>query len=371
MTRGWSLAYFTAAAVLLAVAYSVAPHVFEPAWAWGQMPQTPISVPPIRVGVNLVSTPVVVQDVTDSLVVDLTQSDFRLFDNGIQQTLEAVEIGGAPVAAVIVVETSSRIAALLPAICRTGLLFTQNVIGETGEAAVIGYSDKVDTLVSFTQDHDVVESAFANLQPHGSDAYLYDALQQAVRSLRNLPPPHRRVIITVAEAIDTGSEEKPSVVVREAQNADITIYSIGLSTTAAEARGPQKQAAPLPVTPPGTFSLPPLPGLVNGSTVQQLQHGNMDLGALFRHTWSFLSSQPAVEAAAAATGGLYQSTLSNDSIERAIGRIADELHSQYTLSYLPHTKNSKSGFHQIKVTVGQPDLFKVRSRPGYYARLPQ
>jgi VWFA-related protein len=97
----------------------------------------------IRAYVSLVSTPVVVRNAKGELVTDLTQKDFRVFDNGVQQTLEAFEIGGAPLSVVIVVENSARIGALLPALRRTGSLFTQTVLGEDGEAAVIGYNNDV------------------------------------------------------------------------------------------------------------------------------------------------------------------------------------------------------------------------------------
>jgi hypothetical protein len=68
----------------------------------------------IRSYVNFVSTPVVVRNAKGELVTDLTQKDFRVFDNGIQQTLAAFEMGGAPLALVIVVENSSRIEACYP-----------------------------------------------------------------------------------------------------------------------------------------------------------------------------------------------------------------------------------------------------------------
>ncbi len=138
------------------------------------------------------------------------------------------------------VETSSRIAALLPAIRRTGILFTQTVLGPDGDATVIGYNDEVDKLIGFTSDHDAVEKTFSDLQPGGSGTRLYDALEQAVGALRNRPESRRRVIITLAEAVDSGSEEKLGQVLREAQLANITIYSVGLSSTAAAARGDSK-----------------------------------------------------------------------------------------------------------------------------------
>ena len=84
--------------------------------------------PPIRVQVQVVSTPVVVHDSRGALVVDLDNNDFRIYDNGLEQSVEQFEMGGAPLSVAFVVETSSRIEALLPAMRRTGILFTQTVM---------------------------------------------------------------------------------------------------------------------------------------------------------------------------------------------------------------------------------------------------
>jgi VWFA-related protein len=275
-----------------------------------------------------------------------------------------------PLSIALVIEKSARIDALLPLIRRTGVLLTHSVIGEAGEAAVFAYSDHVDQVLEFTQDHDLIERALEDLQSDYAEARLYDALGAAVHSLRSRPRFRRRVIIALCEAIDAGSKQKLSSVVKEAQVNDITIYSVGLSTLLAEIRGPQKHVAPLSVVPPGTQDLPPLPGIPDTPTVRGLRAGSADVGALFRHAWSAVSSQPSLAVAVAATGGLHQSTFQQGSIEQAIDRIGDELHSPYILSYLP-TKTLKKGFRQIKVAViGQPNIFKVRARPGYYAGLP-
>ena len=174
------------------------------------------------------------------MILDLDKKDFRIFDNGVEQRVEDFEMGGAPISMAIVVETSSRIQALLPAIRRTGILFTQTVLGEGGDATVIGYNDEVDKLLDFTSDEDAIEGAIKNLQQGTSGAKLYDALAEAVAVLRNRPASRRRVIVTLAEAVDTGSEDKLGQVLRDAQLANITIYSVGLSSTAAQVRGPRK-----------------------------------------------------------------------------------------------------------------------------------
>jgi VWFA-related protein len=180
------------------------------------------------------------------------------------------------------------------------------------------------------------------------------------------------VIITVAEAVDSGSEEKLGQVLRDAQLANITIYSVGLSTTAAEARGPQKSGAPPSATPPGTFGLPPIPGTPQTPTTEAQRSGNMDIMALavwvVQHAEAAVKERP-LEVATAATGGLYQSTVKEASIEKAIDEIGGELHAQYTLSYRP-TGTDPLGYHEIRVQVATRRPLTVRSRPGYYLSSP-
>jgi VWFA-related protein len=333
----------------------------------GQAAQRALDQASIRVKVKLVDAPVVVSDSNGELVLNLSKSNFRVYDNGVKQTIESFDIGNAPLSMVIVVETSSRVEALLPALRRTGILLTQSVLGADGEAALIGYNNEVDRLLNFTSDDDAIEKAVGNIQMGTSGTHLYDALSQAVALLRARSASRRRVIVVLAEDADSGSEEKLAQVIGDAQLADITIYSVGLSSTAAEVRGPHVQAAPLSATPPGIFALPPTPGTVRTPTTEALRGGNMDLGWLgvwvVKRASAPLRDQP-IETAAAATGGLYQSTFRDSAIGSAIDKIGGELHAEYTLSYRPIGPEA-GGYHEIRVDVDRGGL-TIRSRPGYY-----
>ena len=335
---------------------------------FGQTVQRPTDQASIRVKVKVVDAPVVVTDSQGELVLSLTKGNFRVYDNGIKQTIESIDIGNAPLSVAIVVETSSRVQALLPAVRRTGILFTQSVLGADGEAALIGYNDEVDRLLDFTSDDDAIEKAVGNIQMGSSGAHLYDALSQAVVLLGARSPLRRHVIVVLAEDADTGSEEKLGQIIREAQFANITIYSVGLSSTAAEVRGPQEQAASPPATPPGIFALSPMPGTPLTPTTEALRAGNMNLAApavwAVKHASAPLRDHP-IEIAAAATGGLYQSTFRDSSIEPAIDKIGGELHAQYVLGYRL-TGTEAGGYHEIRVEVLDRRGLTTRSRPGYY-----
>jgi len=324
----------------------------------------------IRVRVELVNAPVVVRNPKGEYILDLSLKNFRVFDNGVEQELSSFEAGGAPISAVIVIENSSRILGLLPLIRPTGILFTNTILGETGEAAVFGYNDRVDELLDFTSDHDAIEKTVSTIQAGTSGACLYDALSEAANVLRNRQASRRKVIITLAESTDTDCEVKLGQVLRQFQLENITVYSVGLSLTAAEWHGPEKQAAAPLATAPGTFGLPPFPGSTQTPSVVQQYSGNMNLTpfaswALWGLKHATGTARDPLKMAAAMTGGLYQSSFDNNSIEVAIEQIAAELSAQYTLSY-DLTRTVTGGYHKIKVEVVDRPGLKARSRPGYY-----
>lgn len=389
MVRTSKLATFLAASLavaLLLVAAAQPGFAQAPPGPLPPKPGAPIQQPPpqpkqarpggqapqIRVRVSLVNTPVTVRDAKGEMVLDLAASDFSVFDNGVEQRIDHFDLGGDPLSLVLAFETSSRVEALLPAVRKSGILFGQAVLGQTGEAAVIGFHDSIETLLPFTKDAESIEKSIEKLRLGTSGARLYDALSLAVGMLRNRPADRRRVILVVSEAVDTGSEDKLGAVLREAQLANITIYTVGLSTTAAALRNPPKQTLPPSATPPGTFGLPPTPGIPQTPTTEAQRHGNIDILGLA--IWLIQRAQnglqeTSLEVAAIATGGMNISTFRDRSIEQAIDAIGGELHAQYSLTYTPQGTNP-TGYHEIKVQVSRAGL-NVRARPGYYLAPPE
>jgi VWFA-related protein len=360
---------------------------------WGQGPAGPIEPRPgmplqpppetqakVKVQVALVDTPVTVRDERGSMVHDLKATDFQITDNGVMQKIKHFDLGGDPISLAILIETSSRIAPLLPQIRKTGSLFTQAVMGEGGEAAVVGFNDSVDKLQDFTTNRDLIENTITHIGNGTSGSKLYDAMAVGVEMLTGRPqaaaemPVRRRVLMILSEATDFGSGTKLGEVLRQAQIANVTIYSVGLSTTRAELQAKPKDTRPQ-ITPPGTFPLPPQRGVPQTPTSEENRYGNIDLLALavwaVQHAESQVNDH-ALEVAATATGGAHRSTFKDRSIENAIDEIGGELHSQYTISYTP-TDTDASGYHEIKVAVVGHDLrnLKVRARPGYFLAPPQ
>jgi VWFA-related protein len=355
----------------------------------GQSPEGPIAprpgvqvqqAPPqakLVVRVSLVNTPVTVRDAKGEMVANLETKDFRITDNGVEQKISHFDLGGDPISLAVLLETSSRIDPLLPELRKPGILLTQTVMGPTGEAAIVGFNDSVDKLEEFTTNADQIEKTVSRLQTGTSGSKLYDAMAVGVEMLSGRPqasparPGHRRVMLILSEAADVGSETRLGEVLRQAQLSNVTIYSVGLSTTRAELQSKPKDTRPQ-VTPPGTFGLPPQPGTPQTPDTEAARYGSGNLLALavwaVQHVKDKISDH-ALEVAATATGGAHLATFKDRSIEKAIDEVGGELHAQYSLSYTP-TGTNELGYHEIKVQV-IPSGLKVRARPGYYVAPPE
>ena len=337
---------------------------------------------PIRIRSVLVNTPVTVRNEKGEMVHNLEESDFRITDNGALQKITHFNLGGDPISLVVVVETSSRIDPLLPQIRKSGILISQTVTGPTGEGAVVGFDDRVSTLLDFTSSGDLMDKAMSGLPEGTPGTKLFDAMSKAVEMLSARPEVsetelgHRRVMLVIAEAHDSGSEEKLGDVLRRAQLANVTIYAVGISSMKADLKRKPGEKRPTRATPEGTFGTPPPPGTIQTPTTDD----NLNAQApslLALAVWAVSHAKDQVtsrqlEIAAAATGGLHVSTWKDRTLEKVIDEMGGELHSQYTLTYTPGGTNT-DGYHEIGVTVSKEKErgLKVRARPGYYLGAPE
>jgi len=352
----------------------------------GQAPEGPIEpqqgmaiqlAPKIKVQTVLVNTPVTVRDAKGEMVHNLEVTDFRVTDNGVEQKISHFDLGSEPLSIAMVLETSSRISAILPEIRRTGTLVTQTVMGPSGEGAIIGFNDSVEKLQEFTSNADEIEAKITRLQEGTSGAKLYDAMAAGVEMLSKRPgatatqPGRRRVMLIVAEAGDVGSEARLGEVLRRAQLENVTIYSVGISATRAALAKTPEYKRPIQPTPEGTFGEPPAPGTVQTPTTEDNRYGGVDLLGLA--VWAVMHAKDQItenglQIATTATGGAHLATWKDRSIEKAIDEVGGELHSQYMLTYTPVGADG-NGYHEIKVNVDRKEL-KVRARPGYYLGAP-
>jgi VWFA-related protein len=315
----------------------------------------------IKVRVSEVIVPVTVLNSKGEMIFDLKKDNFHIYDNGVEQIIEQFDIGGDRLAVALVMETSSHIQMISPAIRGMGSVFTETVMALEGRAAVITYDSTVEVRQPFTEDHDAVELAFRKVEFKAPGMRLYDAMSTAVGLLRMEPPSFRRVMLIIGESQDQSSDSKLGLILREVHLANISIYAVGPSSTAADLRygTDGSTTVPLPKSLPPTHPAAPPRNHMGQPYFDVLTPA---VWLLTRGTNEIKNHQ--LEVAAASTGGVHYRVLSDRSIESAIDKIGGEIHAQYILSYTPSVEGPP-GFHKINVTVGRPKV-AVRTRPGYF-----
>ena len=315
---------------------------------------------------NLVTAPVTVLGPDNRFVAGLEKANFRVFDNDQEQEIAGFDISFLPISLVLCIESSGRIEGLLSQIQKTGNLYTHLVLGEQGEAAVISFDSRVEVRQDFTRDTDKIVDAVKKIRV-GSDATrMSDAVWRAIRMLRTRPENHRKVIVIISETRDNGSETSLGEAMRDAQLADIIIYGIRLSTLKGKVTQPAQPKRD--VFPPGVAARPTLPGVVSTPTSQAQSHVEVVntiplIIEAVRGVKNLIFSDP-LQMLTEGTGGKMLAPVTESGLEESVGKIGEELHSQYLLSYRPNNLQV-GGFHRIRVEVAFDGL-KVRTRPGYW-----
>jgi len=317
--------------------------------------------------VNVVHAPVTVLGPDDRYVDGLEKQHFRVFDNNKEQEIVGFDVSFLPISMVLCVESSARVEALLPQIKKTAILYSELLVGEQGEAAVIQFDHRVEVLQEFTKDSDQFKAALQKIRV-GSDATrMADAAWRAIRLLRSRPDGNRKVIVMVSESRENGSETDLSESLRDAQLNNILIYSIQLSTVKARVlRTPEARRDPFP---PGVSARPTAPGTISTPTTQAQSRVQVTPNVIpmvieaVRGVKNLLFNDP-LQLLTEGTGGRRVLSLTQGGMEEAISRIGEELRSQYLLTYRPNNLQ-QGGFHEIRVDM-TIDGVKVRTRPGYW-----
>lgn len=349
-----------AVALMLAGAFC-----FAPWYAYSQQPEAEMPRrSDIVVGVNVVIAPTTVIDKrTGQLVSGLQIPDFRLYDNDQVQRINA-DIGTQPISLVVAIQANNIMDSMLPKIQKIGSMLGSLVLGENGEAALVKFDSKAETVQEFTSDSGAISESLQKIKAGRSSSALVDAVTYSVRLLKNRPQDRRRIILLISERRDNGSEGRLRDALDSAQLANVVVYSVDISRFLANAEHKAEPPRPNPI--PTTANPMPPGAAVTPTTVDiQRNAGNVIplITEVFKSVKGKFSGNP-VDILTAYTGGREFAFARQRGLEQAISAIGEEVHSQYLLSYSPSNLKD-GGFHSIRVEVLRPN-YEVRTRTGYW-----
>ncbi len=335
-----------------------------------QPPQQPASQeqpgadvrPTFVTSTRFVIAPVTVTDRNGEVVDNLNTTDFQLFDNKKLQKITEDQ-ASHPISLVVAIEAGSEVEKIIPQVSKIGTLLSNLLVGDSGEAAVLSFDHRIQTLTDFTSDPDMINAAMKKLKPGSTTFRLNDAAREGIRMLARRPSTRKRILLLIGENRDYGSELHPRDVLTAAEFANVVVYSVNMSHLVASMTSQAQPPRPNPI--PAEARHMPDGSIGTPTTDSQNNMGDWTpaLKEVFIAAKSIFIPNP-LEVYTKYTGGREFGFMTQKTLERAIADIGQELHGEYLLTYSPNDQE-EAGFHEIEVRVLKPG-YKVRTRSGYW-----
>jgi Ca-activated chloride channel family protein len=275
-----------------------------------------------------------VTDRDGRLVTGLSQSDFEIRDDGKPQPIVQFDNSPQPIRLVLMLDVSGSMAGNLP-LLRTASEQLVRRLRPNDVARVGSFGAHVVISPQFTRDIPELLSAIPRDIPEDAPTPLWQALNEAMNTFGD-EDDQRRVVLVLSDGKDTGYfdlRHRPSSqadVIDRARDEDVMIYAVGMRS---RPRQRPMQRGPI------------IPGQMPAMMLEDLP-------------------DPGLAKVAEETGGGYIEIKGGENMGEAFAEVADELHSQYLIGFVPPKRDGK--VHKVDVRVAAKGE-KARGRRSYVA----
>jgi len=260
---------------------------------------------PLKVDVTLVNVVMTVQDAEGRFVTDLKESDFKIYEDGVEQKAAVFEKEDVGSAVGLLLDNSLSMVDVLP-VMKTGILDFADHTKSFQELFVMTFGTRVRTIHDVRQPLPQLQNTLKTLGVQGTSV-LFDALVEGLRKVGEREP-QRKALLIFTDGIDTASKAGFKDVLIEAQKAGALLYF-------------------LPI----------------GSRV--------------------LIDEHTIDSLAKESGGRVIYLRKDQPIRPAMESIRQELARQY---YIGYYASRRPGFHSIRVEIPGRDV-RIRAKTGYYS----
>jgi Ca-activated chloride channel family protein len=265
-------------------------------------------------GTSIVPVLTTVTDNQGRLVPNLEQEDFTVLDNGKPQPITLFQNETQPFTVVVMLDFSFSMTTHLDLLKAATEQFILRMLPQD-KGQVGAFSDKIQFSGEFTNDRDDLVAALKDLQ-FGNPTRLYDAIDASMDELKDVEG--RKIVLVFTDGDDTASRRGMGDVLDKAKMTETMIYAIGLES-----------------------EFPIAPG--------RMQRTRPDRG---------------LRKLADETGGGYFELKKTTELAPTFTRVAQELHSLYTIGFAPTLLDNKE--HKLEVRMKQPGQ-TGRARKSYIA----
>lgn len=320
----------------------------------------------IKMDTALVSIPVSVIDRDGKFVPFLTRRDFRLYEDGVEQRIEAFDSVETPFHVALALDTSNSTMFKMEEIQAAALAFTRQ-LRRDDQVMVVSFDSRVRIHCDFTTDQDVMRDAIYETRTGGSTK-LYEAVDKVVDRFEQIQG--RKAIVLFTDGVDTSSRRANyQNTIEKVEESGALVYPIKYDTEM-DQRGGVYSPNPNPWPWPSPSPYPrgrrrwPFNPFVTLQFPQWPQGRTPSVGGTssgeYRRAARYLQ-----ELADRSGGRLYDADTTYN-LSQAFSMIAEELRHQYALSYYPTNSKKDGTYRRVKVRVEKPEMI-VRAREGYRA----
>jgi Ca-activated chloride channel family protein len=267
----------------------------------------------LKIESNLVILNASITDNKGKPILGLKQNEFRVFEDGEEQTLDFFESEETPFAAVILIDTSGSMETRVSLAMSAAINFLDGLRPDDN-VAIYNFDSKVSMVQDFSNSRDISHSIF-DLKANGWTV-LNDAIFMAAEQLSKRPE-KRRAIIVLSDGEDSKSKRSDSMALKAALDADATIYTVDMSDLEGN---PSKR----------------------------------------------LPNQRVLKNFSEKSGGIFIKTPGGTELRDAFKNIVFELGTLYTIGYQPLNTKKDGKWRKIELRVKRPNL-NIRTRKGYNA----
>lgn len=305
----------------------------------------------IQVNVPLVQVPVMVTTRDGQFISSLKKDNFKIFEDGVQQSISNFNVSEAPITAVLLVEYAATNYSFMIEALQASYTFVQS-LKKDDWVAVEYYDMKPQILVDFTQDKGALLGALNQLRiPGFSETNLFDALYDTLDRLDRIEG--HKYIILVSTGFDSFSKLNLDQITKKIRTTkDVTIFPISIGWTLRE-----------------WCEVNHCTGMTRGMGIPVNQ---MD----------YLQADNEMQTYARLTGGRFYQPRFQAEYPEIFHDIAGDIRNQYQIAYHPTNQKLDGSYRKLKVEVVAPDggplkvhdqkgkdvKYQVVAREGYTAK---
>ena len=179
----------------------------------------------IKVDVNLVLVPVTVTDPMNRLVTGLERENFLLSEGSQGQQIRSFSSEDAPLSLGVIFDLSGSMSNKIEKSKQAVVEFFKTANPED-EFFMIGFSDKPELLVDFTNSIEDIQGKLVYTMPKGRTALL-DAIYMGMNKMKQATH-SKKALLVISDGGDNRSRYTDSEIRSMVKEADVQIYSIGI-----------------------------------------------------------------------------------------------------------------------------------------------